>query len=128
MVCEYKKHKFPTDRYGSPMDCKCGMTYREHCSLEAPKEVFHDGDKSCKRYLGVRIDSFSTPRWNQGLGCHTSSIRETEKIAKRKGLEPIGDARMDQVFREKDHRAEIHQDIVEGQKMLRAKAIKEGKL
>jgi hypothetical protein len=128
VVCEYSKHKFPANRYGSPEDCKCGMTFKEHCSLKAPKETYEDGPKVCEKYHGVRIDSFSTPRFNQGLGCFTSSIRETEKLAKRKGLEPVADARMDQIFREKDHRAEIRKEIVESRKILRAQAIRDGRL
>jgi hypothetical protein len=110
--CEYKKHRFPSDNYGSPLACRCGMTFVEHCSTEAPKEIYEHGDKRCKRYHGVRIDSFSTPRWNQGLGCFTSSVRDGEQKAKRKGLTPIGDAKLEQVFKPKDR--ESSRSIAEG--------------
>ena len=82
----------------------------------------------CKGKVRVAIDSFSTPRWNQGLGCFTSSVHETEKIARKKGLEPVGDARMEQIFHEKDYKSEIRRDIVESRKMLWAQAIKAGRL
>lgn len=41
-----------------------------------------------------------TPRFNQGLGCVTNGTRHAEKIAKEKGLIPIGDATMKQVAKQ----------------------------
>jgi hypothetical protein len=101
MVHSYKQHRFPADFYGSPTVCECGVTYEEFVRMDAPKEAVEKGEKRCKKYSGVAIDSFSTPRWNQGLGCFTSSVRETERIAKSKGLEPIGSAKMEEVFKPK---------------------------
>lgn len=65
--------------------------------------------------LNFHVDSFSTPRWNQGLGCYTSSIHDTEKKAKRRGLTPIGDARIEQVFKpggERQSSKSIAQEII----------------
>lgn len=52
--------------------------------------------------LNVHIDAFGTPRWNRGLGCFTSSIHEGEKIARRKGIIPIGDTPIERVHRENE--------------------------
>ena len=37
------------------------------------------------------LDSYSTPRYDDGLGTFVSSTREREQIAKRHGLTPCGD-------------------------------------
>lgn len=74
------------------------------------------------------IDCFGTPRWNQGLGCYTSSIRETEKIAKSKGLAPIGNERIDRVFKQEDKGASIVKaEIADARLRLRAQLRREGK-
>ena len=59
----------------------------------------------CNGKVIIGVDSFSTPRFNPGLGCYVSSIRDGEKIAKRRGLTPIGDAKMEQVFKPRDEQS-----------------------
>lgn len=111
----YKHHKFPADMYGSPGTCECGVTFDSYCRMRAPKDVPSKGSKRCKKYSGVGIDSFSTPRWNQGLGCFTSSIRETERVARSKGLQPIGDCPLEKVFKEpeSDSKKIVHEAMKE---------------
>jgi len=96
------KHSFPADRYGTPTDCKCGMSANDFLCEDIPET---EGSKSCPKYHGVRIDCFSTPRWNQGLGCYVGSIRDSEMKGKRKGLTPIGDAKLEQVFKPKEEQS-----------------------
>lgn len=80
------------------------------------------------RVASPHIDCFGTPRWNQGLGCYTSSIRETERIAKQKGLAPIGNESIDKVFRKEDSGREmIRREISEARLQLRAQLRKEGR-
>ena len=114
----YKQHKFPVDRYGSPNNCECGVTYDEHCRMPAPKERISRGPKHYKKYYGVVVDSFSTPRWNQGLGTFTTSFRNTEKLAKSKGLEPIGDCPVEKVF-SSEERVSTKQIVTEAIKEFR---------
>lgn len=66
----------------------------------------------------VQIDSFSTPRFNIGLGCMTSSIRETEKIAKTRGLLPIGSERLPREAPDKP----IKPILLDGLKRLKARS------
>ena len=40
------------------------------------------------------------PKFNVGLGCVTEGTRHAEKIAKKRGLEPIGDAPLKTVARQ----------------------------
>ena len=112
MVSKMKhKHSFPADRYGTPLPCRCGI---EAKNVVWEDIKFEDGEKHSKKYKGVRIDSFSTPRWNQGLGCYTTSIRNSEKIAKSKGLEPIGDCPVEKVFKPKEETSsrELAHDMI----------------
>ena len=81
------------------MPCRCGLDVKDYKGEETQYE---EGSKVCEKYSGVAIDSFSTPRWNTGLGCHTSSVRETEKLARKRGLEPIGSAKVEEVFKPRE--------------------------
>lgn len=42
---------------------------------------------------------WNTQSWNPGLGCYTKSHKEAEKIAKRRGLEPIGNEKPETIHK-----------------------------
>jgi hypothetical protein len=42
---------------------------------------------------------WNTQSWNPGLGCYTKSHKEAEKIAKSRGLEPIGNENPDNIHK-----------------------------
>lgn len=69
-----------------------------------------------------------TPRFNIGLGCVTYGTKDAERKGRKLGLECIGDAKLDQIFKKKDDRPEIRKIIIEGLHKLRAKNIREGKI
>jgi hypothetical protein len=66
------------------------------CAVVAVKGVANfQVDKLCLT-TGAGI---STTEYNPGLGCYTESTRHAERIASRRGLEPIGTEPVDKLHK-----------------------------
>ena len=78
------------------------MTYFKIC--EHDKVTIRGGKQTgnCISCSDVPNESFYTEnlsqKFNIGLGCYTYGTRDAEKKAKARGLVPIGDAKINEVF------------------------------
>ena len=76
------------------------MSYCQH-----GKNIIKDGqpNEHCNICDGPKNESFfvpnMTPFFNHGLGCVTHGTRDAERIAKKKGLVPVGDASPKEIFK-----------------------------
>lgn len=67
-----------------------------------------------------------SPKFNLGLGMITYGTRDAEKKAKARGLMPIGDAKINQVFSRP--KSDITPILEEGMRRVRAQKIKNGEM
>ena len=69
-------------------------------------EEYEETGNICRECFPKAYDSFFVPNtsefFNVGLGCMTKGTRHAERIAKKKGLVPIGDARLKDIFKDSD--------------------------
>jgi putative FmdB family regulatory protein len=55
-----------------------------------------------RRFGFTGASDWNTQTWNHGLGCFTKSNREAEKIAKARGLEPVGTEKVENLHKQAD--------------------------
>lgn len=97
------------------------------------KKIFKDGVafEKCEvcqetKRGTIFIDCYSTPRWNRGLGCYVYSSRDTEQKARKLGLQPIGNEKMEKITEryEKETRPDFKGMLAESYKELRQRRMR----
>lgn len=108
MICfsmdkmRYESHLFRKQSSIENLFCsRCGYT-----GIKNPDYRPEDDFMNKERHIGVIETAYvekTEPFFNRGLGCITNGTRHAEKIAKQKGLIPVGDAKAsDLIPKQKD--------------------------
>lgn len=106
--------------------CRCGKNLGENPNYNKAKD-FEFAEKQGNIICDSPNVIGSQPFFNRGLGCYTDNTRHAEKIARQRGLTPIGDTPISVIEKERKRKTDYKSLLKEGIQSARAGKDLDGK-